>query len=458
MNIFKKVLVVSLLVLAVLALATGCGKSNKCEHDWVERNVAEALISSASCTESAQYYKSCAKCHVVSDTMTFIADPAFGHTKVQDAIDANLISVADCENVAVYKAYCSVCNVDLGTFEHGNALGHHYVEEQDDEYLLYEQSCEKALTYYLSCDRCGEKHDAEYFVVEDAPALGHIPVQEEHEDHIVNAQTCELAAKYWVSCERCNSNLGESFIVGEPLGHNFGEYESPQFVATPRDCVTAATYYFSCEHCGLRDLTRTFVATKSAGLPLGHKEGRNESPEFFVGTYTCGDIPEYYIVCTREGCGVHIKDNETGEDKTFEGAALEHKLTTVNKVDATETSHGAEEHQVCSVCEAMFDMENNAIEAPATIHNYKWYHTEDGTHYWTCSVEGCTEPHNDEGAHTFDETGCDTTCNGGCGYERESQHVDQHNDGICDKCGVNLPSEEVPDDGTLDNLTPWMPL
>ena len=70
MNVLKKVLVVLLLTLCVLALATGCKNSAKnCDHDWVERNVSEALISPATCTESAVYYKSCAKCHTVSNSL-----------------------------------------------------------------------------------------------------------------------------------------------------------------------------------------------------------------------------------------------------------------------------------------------------------------------------------------------------------------------------------------------------
>ena len=448
MNTFKKVLVVLLLVFCVAALATGCKNSKKCDHDWVERNVPEALISNATCTEPALYYKSCAKCHTVSDELTFEADTAHGHEEVREAIAANLISEANCEQPAYYKAYCSVCNADLGTFAEGTALGHTVVEAATSEYLLYTQSCEKAETYYKSCDRCGMKHD-EVFTV--GSALGHTPVEAQTEEHLKNAQTCDLPETYYVSCSTCNASLEETFTVGEALGHNIIEQAKNQFLATPKDCTHAATYYKSCEHCGM-----TTTETFTAGEPQGHNFRQVESAEHMAGTYTCGDTPLYYKVCSR--CGEYEVD-ENGEKVTFEGKVLQHNITEYETVEATHDAHGYEAYKTCSACHKVFDAEGNVIDGVKVLHNYEWVHTADGHgHYMACTVEGCTEPHKEEGEHTYDETGCDVTCNGGCGYEREDQHEDANNDGKCEKCGGDVKADEVPDDGNLDNLTPWMPL
>ena len=452
MNTLKKVLLVLALTLAVAILATGCRK-DKCEHDWVERNVAEAQISTATCTEPAMYYKSCAKCHVISDTLTFEADFALGHTEVREAVAENLVSAADCLHPAVYKVYCSVCSADLGTFEDGTALGHDFQNIENSDNILYKQGCEKALTYYKSCARCGVTHESDVFTV--GSALGHDPVlNTPHPDHMINPQTCDLAAKYYNYCARCNQNLETTFEVGEPLGHNYGQFAKNYAIATQKDCTNPATYYVSCEHC--HDLDKT-LPTFASGDPLGHNFREIESPEYLAGTFTCGDTPKYFKVCVR--CHEHEVDAE-GNDVLFEGDVLEHQIVVVDEVAPTKTTHGTAAHKHCTACGTYFDMEDNVIEAPATLHNYEWVHTEDGqSHYKACSVDGCTEPHTDEGDHTYDpNNSCDVTCDGGCGYERESQHVDENKDGKCEKCGGDVPADEVPDDGNLDNLTPWMPL
>ena len=455
MNVLKKVLVVLLLTLCVLALATGCkNKAKNCDHDWVERNVSEAQISAATCTEPAVYYKSCAKCHTISDSLTFEADAARGHNEVREAIAANLISAADCTHSAVYKAYCSDCSADLGTFTVGEPLGHNYVENADAKYRLYEQSCDKAETYLLSCDRCGEAHESETFITQ--PALGHIPVQEQHNDHLANALSCEEALTYYESCERCNANLENKFTVGEALGHNFVENATKVNSATQKTCTEPAKYYKSCEHCGLKS-NETFYWGDAAG----HTFQEIQSKDHLAGNYTCGDTPSYYKVCSE--CGEYEVD-ENGEKVTFTGMVLPHILEHKDTVEATKDAHGTAEYYYCTKCPALFtkDGENFVqIQDSNTLllHNYKWFHTEDGkSHYQACIVEGCDAEHKHEGEHTFDEIGCDVTCNGECGYERESQHVDANNDGICEKCEGDVKAPEVPDGGDLDNLTPWMPL
>lgn len=457
MNVLKKVLVVLLLTLSVAVLLTGCNQSTECDHDWVERNVSEAQITSATCTESATYYKSCAKCHVISDTLIFEADRASGHDEIREATEANLVTAATCTEPAVYKAYCGDCGADLGTFTDGKELGHKYVEKEDAQYLLYEQSCERAETYLTSCERCGEAHESETFITKSA--LGHITVQEQHDDHLASAQTCDSPLTYYESCERCNENLGVTFVVGEALGHNYIENATRQNAATQKTCTEDATYYKSCEHCGLKS-TETFVGTAAKDKATGHNFTENTSPEHMTSKdFTCGDIPSYYKVCSE--CGEHEVD-ENGEKVTFTGPVLTHTMAYRDTVEATENAHGTAGYYYCTKCLALFKLvetEYVAIENTdeLILHNYKWNTTEHD-HHMACTVDGCNAEHIHTGEHTYDETGCDVTCNGGCGYERESQHEDTDNDGTCEKCGGDVKAPEVPDDGDLDNLTPWMPL
>ena len=457
MNALKKVLVVLLLTLCVVALMTGCNnKAKNCDHDWVERNVPEAQITSATCTESATYYKSCAKCHTISDTLTFEADRASGHNEVREATAANLVTAATCTKPAVYKAYCGDCGADLGTFTDGKALDHDYKEVADAKYLLYAQSCERAETYLTSCVRCGEAHESETFITKSA--LGHITVQEQHEDHLVSAQTCDTPLTYYESCERCNENLGTTFIIGEALGHNFIENPTRANAATQKTCTEAATYYKSCEHCGEKS-NETFVSTAAKDQATGHNFTENTSSEYMTDKFTCGDTPTYYKVCTN--CHEHELD-ENGEKVTFTGAVLAHILAYADPVAATKDTHGTAGYYYCTKCLALFKLVDGEYVAitdtdELILHNYEW-NTTATNHYMSCTVDGCDAAHTHTGEHTYDETGCDVTCNGGCGYERESQHVDENNDGTCEKCGGDVKAPEVPDDGDLDNLTPWMPL
>ncbi len=446
MNVFKKFLILLLVVIGIVALGTGCDNSRNCDHDWIERNVEEARISTATCDTPAIYYKSCSKCKTISDTLTFEGEHATGHTEVCDPVDANLISAANCENPAKYKKYCSVCQADLGSFESGSALGHSYVEKQDKKYQVFEQSCENAETYMKSCSVCGVAHASEYFVVGEA--LGHNYVEEQHKDHLYLEQGCENPLTYYVSCANCNSNdTTQTFTVGEALGHNYIEQRMPQFQFSPKDCENAAVYYKSCEHCQQKsDETFTY------GEPYGHNFVENQDKRYMVdASATCGDTPEYYVVCSR--CEAHTEDN-----KTFVGDVLSHNFIVIDGVEVTETTHGEEKHMICTVCNTLIDLTGNTIDAVEIIHNYVWYHTET-SHYKACSVAGCDAPHLEEGEHTFDEEGCDVTCNGECGYERESQHIDENNDGVCETCGGNAPAPETGgNEDELENLTPWMPL
>ena len=423
-----------------------------CDHEWVERRQDNALVSVADCTHSAVYYKSCAKCNEISTTLTFEYDEPLGHTVVTEAKSEYLVTAASCTRSAVYKSYCSVCNEALETFEYGEPLGHDYAEITTKEYRISVQSCTKPEEYYLSCSRCGVKHEDDYTFKVKEP-LGHTWVEEIHKDHRISELGCELDEVYHKSCSTCNANHeSEIFTVATATGHNYIEQVNPAYVVSAATCEDAAVYAKSCENCGKKHESETFVY----GDPIGHDFQNVQHKDFLVNPgATCGDTPEYYVTCTH--CKEHKED-----DATFVGEKLEHVLNDVAEVEATKTEHGAKAHKVCTECGAFFDTEGNSITEPEAIHNYEWCENAEHTHHYkACTVEGCTAPHTDEAEHTYDEEGCDTTCNGGCGFERESQHVDTNGDGVCEKCESNVFAPEVPkDEGDEDedNFTDWMPL
>lgn len=459
MKFFKK-LFIFLIIVGVIGggayLAWSSGMftqgQTECDHEWVERFQENALASAADCTHPAMYYKSCAKCKVLSTTLTFAYNEPLGHTVVKEVKEENLVSAATCEKPAVYKSYCSVCNETLENFESGEALEHSYGETIAPKFLASELSCTEAEKYYLSCQLCGVKHEEELTFTTKA-ALGHTWVEEVHNDHLLSKRGCETPELYYKSCSTCNENHeSETFKVNDALGHNYIEKAGPAYTISPASCEAAAVYAKSCEHCGEKHESETF----SYGAPYGHNYQNVEHKDFLVNPEaSCGDTPEYYVTCTR--CLQHDEN-----DTVFTGAELTHKLQVVDEVAATEDAHGTAAHKVCTECGAYFDTEENPIDAPAVIHNYEWFENAEHTHHYkACTVEGCTAPHTDEAEHSYDEEGCDVTCNGGCGFERESQHVDADCNGVCEKCEGNVSSPEVPkdeDNEDEDNFTDWMPL
>ena len=456
MKFFKKLFVFLLIVGVIgggayLAITSGVLNQGEtgCDHEWSEIRKDEGLVSVADCTHAAVYYKVCAKCKTISDTYTFEYGDPLGHTAVSEATAAQLNKAATCDKAAVYNTYCSACNEMLGTFEYGEPLGHTYGEVAKREFLKSKQTCTDAEIYYLSCTTCGMKHEDDYtFTAKDA--LGHDWVEEIHKDHIVSGLSCETNEVYRKSCSVCNANHDtETFTANVALGHNFVEQASGAYILTPASCEAAAVYYKSCTNCNKKHESETFVY----GNPLGHDYQNVEDKKFLVNPdSTCGDTPEYYVTCTH--CEEH---NE--EETTFIGATLAHVITEVAATEATETEHGTVAHKKCTECGAYFDTEENSITAPEVTHNYVWCENDAHTaHYKACTVNGCTAPHTDEGEHTYDEEGCDTTCNGGCGFERAPQHEDTNSDGVCEKCEGEVHADEVPKGDDEDNFTDWMPL
>lgn len=450
---FKKIfifLIFAAFIVGGVYLAMNFGTS-ACNHDWVEKRQDNALVSAADCTHAAVYYKCCAKCDVISETLTFEYSEPLGHTVVSEADPQHLKSEASCIDPAIYDSYCSVCNETLDSFEYGEPLGHNFSETKRI-YVYTSLTCTTPEAYYLACERCSVKHEEDItFVVKAAP--GHQWVQKAHKDYEFSKLTCETDEIYYKSCSECNiKHESETFTVKEALGHKYEERVDDAYILVQGNCETDTVYAKSCANpgCGKKHETETFEVEAP-----GHHDYREIVHEDFLVNpdSTCGTELEYYITCSV--CKVH-----TENDETFTGAKLEHELTDVAEVAATKTTHGAESHKVCTRCEAYFNTEGNSIDAPDVIHNYEWCENDEHTaHYKACTVEGCDAPHTDEGAHTYEGT-CGTVC-GVCALERPSQHVDEDRDGDCEKCGGNVPADEIPkDEGNEDeeNFSDWMPL
>ena len=247
---------------------------------------------------------------------------------------------------------CSTCDLKVNFHEHQISVAWTYDEEN----------------HWHQCLGCGYETDK----------TPHNPVHAVIDDqYLAEEATCTEGTKYYRICE-CGCSGGETFTVGDPLGHSWetvpakdatcteegwnehqactvcGETEGKEtvpalghsLVKTDRkdaDCVNAGNIeYYTCSTCGkiYRDADGTQEVTKEQTViaALGHRPG-----SFVVEREaTCAQAGTQAKYCTV--CNAEVEREEI--------PALAHTFGdwTVVK-EATEKEKGQEE-RVCSVCQA----------------------------------------------------------------------------------------------------------
>jgi hypothetical protein len=124
----------------------------------------DALLSSATCTAPAMYYKSCANCDAISTNMddVFSTTDLLPHTYTAETVkDSALKADATCQALATYYKSCSICGEvstnDQDVFETGSLANHNY--DASNEYLCsFGCGCKK-----LSESRVGDDVNTLYF-------------------------------------------------------------------------------------------------------------------------------------------------------------------------------------------------------------------------------------------------------------------------------------------------------
>ena len=168
------------------------------------------LASEATCTEAAEYYKSCV-CGEAG-TETFSVGEALGHDEV-----AHEAKEATCTEIG-WEAYVTCSRCDYSTYTEIAALGHDEVAHEAKEATCTEAGWAE----YVTCSRC------DYTTFDEIEALG----------HDMTDATCTEPAK----CSRCD------YTEGEALGHSY-KYET---VKEPT-CSEAGERKITCEHCNYEE-------------------------------------------------------------------------------------------------------------------------------------------------------------------------------------------------------------
>ena len=348
------------------------------------------------------------------------------HIYTEKVDEQYLVSAATCTASATYFKSCSVCG-EAGEeiFEYGDSLGHEYGEPE----WTWEGYTSAAATF--TCTRgCGDKQTAtasgssitsvvttpaecekeglktytakvtfggeEYTdtTTEKLEALGHTEGEAVRENEV--PASCIVAGSYdeVVYCSVCGDELSREEKVIDALGHDLKHHE-----AKPATCTEIGwNAYDICTRC---DYT-TYVEIEALGHTEGEAVRENEVPASCIvaGSY---DEVVYCSVCgdelSREEKTIPAKGHTFGPDAT----CTEDQICIVcGEIISAASGHipGSEatctSDQTCSVC--------GEILTPALGHDWSDKWTTDGTSHWhECSR--CDEI-NDKANHSGGATTC----------------------------------------------------
>ena len=258
------------------------------------------LKSGATCTEQAEYYKSCSVCGLSSEgtaeEATFLAGNILGHdwgawtsngndthTRVcfRDASHTETDNcsggTADCKN----RAICETCGG-----EYGEMNAHDFTAETAaEQYLKSAATCTEKAVYYKSCTVCGlsSKGTTDEATFTSGNILGHDWGAWASNGNDTHTRVCSRDASHTetdncsggtASCTKkavCEDCGGE---YGEMNAHDFtAETAAEQYLKSAATCTEKAVYYKSCTVCGLSSKGTTDEATFTSGNILGHDWG-----------------------------------------------------------------------------------------------------------------------------------------------------------------------------------------
>ena len=265
-----------------------------------EKAEAQYLKAGSTCTEQAEYYKSCAVCGLSSKgtagEATFFSGNILSHdygawtsngdgthTRVC-ARDASHTETKDCHGGTVTCTAKAICEDCGGAY--GEMAAHDFTAEvAEEDYLKSPATCTTKAVYYKSCAACGKTSkgtDAEA-TFESGNVLGHDWGEAEYTWSMVGDVMCSATK----ACKKCPESISAV--------SNAATYA----VVTPATCLTD----------GLGRYTATFTVddfptqTKEVTLPAtGHDWGETE--------YTWTPTETGYTCTAKRVC----KKDETHEE------------------------------------------------------------------------------------------------------------------------------------------------
>ena len=286
------------------------------------------LKSGATCTEQAEYYKSCSVCGLSSEgtaeEATFFAGNILGHdwgawtsngngthTRVCSR-DASHTETDNCSGGTASCTKKAVCE-DCGG-EYGDLASHNFTAEiAEADYLKSDATCTAKAVYYKSCTVCGlsSAGTADEATFTSGNILGHDWGAWASNGNDTHTRVCSRDASHTETdnctggtadcknraiCETCGGEYGNL------LPHTFtAEAATEQYLKSAATCTEKAVYYKSCTVCGLSSKGTADEATFESGEPLDHD----------FGAWTSNGNGTHTRVCSRDASHTET-DNCTG--------------------------------------------------------------------------------------------------------------------------------------------------
>ena len=286
------------------------------------------LKSGATCTEQAEYYKSCSVCGLSSEgtaeETTFFAGNILGHdwgawtsngNDTHTRVCSRDASHTETDNCSGGTASCTkkaVCE-DCGG-EYGEMNAHDFTAETAaEQYLKSAATCTEKAVYYKSCTVCGlsSKGTTDEATFTSGNILGHDWGAWASNGNDTHTRVCSRDASHTetdncsggtASCTKkavCEDCGGE---YGEMNAHDFtAETAAEQYLKSAATCTEKAVYYKSCTVCGLSSAGTADEATFESGEPLDHD----------FGAWTSNGNGTHTRVCSRDASHTET-DNCTG--------------------------------------------------------------------------------------------------------------------------------------------------
>ena len=391
------------------------------EHVYVENAEEQYLVSAATCTAKATYYKSCSVCGeageeifeygeplgheygepewtwegYTSATATFTCTRGCGDKQTITASGSSITNVvttpAECETegLRTYTAKVMFGGEEYvtTTTETIEALGHDWAEEWTTDGTAHWHECSRCdaindkanhsggtatCTNPAECEVCGAAY---------GDALGHTESEAVRENEV--PASCTAAGSYdeVIYCSVCGEELSREEKVIDALGHDLEHHE-----AKPATCTEIGwDAYDTCSRC---DYT-TYIEIEALGHTEGEAVRENEVPA------SCTAAGSYDEVVYCSVCGEEL----SREEKVID--ALGHSFTSyISDNNATCTEDGTETAK-CDRCEVT---DTRTDEGSALGHDWAEEWTTDGTAHWhEC---GRCDEINDKANHSGGEATC----------------------------------------------------
>ena len=266
--------------------------------------------------------------------------PMLSHTHkftAEIASDKYLATTATCTEKATYYYSCACGEKGSETFEFGLALGHILGDWQVVKQPTESEEGLKTRT----CNRTG----CDYSESENIPMLSHthkFTAEIASDKYLATAATCTEKATYYYSCA-CGEKSSETFEFGSPLGHTFSNYISDGNAT----CTEDGTKTAKCDRC---DETNTIVDVGSA---KGHTEVIDEAKAATC-TEAGLTKGKHCSVCNEILIKQEIipaKGHTYSEIWTHNDSEHWHAATCGHNVKKDRANHTFDQNKKCTVCD-----------------------------------------------------------------------------------------------------------